>query len=61
MSKKINEATSTDLPVIQNLVNEYGWKVGDTLLYQQIYDLPENLKADTPISRIFALTLFYKT
>ena len=31
MSRKINEATSTDLPVIQRLVNEYGWKVGDTL------------------------------
>ena len=46
MSKKINEATSTDLPIIQRLVNEYGWKVGDTLLYQQIYDIPENLKKD---------------
>lgn len=48
MAKKINEATSTDLPVIQKLVNEYGWKVGDTLLYQQIYDIPENLKKDYP-------------
>lgn len=46
MSKKINEATSTDLPIIQKLVNEYGWKVGDTLLYQQIYDIHENLKKD---------------
>jgi type I site-specific restriction endonuclease len=46
MSKKINEATSTDLPIIHKLVNEYGWKVGDTLLYQQIYDIPENLKKD---------------
>lgn len=46
MSKKINEATSTDLPIIQKLVNEYSWKVGDTLLYQQIYDIPENLKKD---------------
>lgn len=46
MAKKINEATSTDLPIIQKLVNEYGWKVGDTLLYQQIYDIPENLKKD---------------
>jgi type I restriction enzyme R subunit len=46
MSKKINEATSTDLPIIQMLVNDYGWKVGDTLLYQQIYDIPENLKKD---------------
>jgi type I restriction enzyme R subunit len=50
MSKKINEATSTDLPIIQRLVNEYGWKVGDTLLYQQIYDIPENLKKDYPQS-----------
>lgn len=46
MAKKINEATSTDLPIIQRLVNDYGWKVGDTLLYQQIYDLSENLKKD---------------
>jgi type I site-specific restriction endonuclease len=46
MSKKINEATSTDIPIIQRLVNEYGWKVGDTLLYQAIYDITDNLKAD---------------
>ncbi|MHB1392827.1 MAG: DEAD/DEAH box helicase family protein [Clostridia bacterium] len=46
MSKKINEATSTDLPIIHKLVNEYGWKVGDTLLYQQVYDISENLKKD---------------
>lgn len=46
MSKKINEATSTDLPVIQKLINGYGWKIGDTLLYQQTYDIPENLKKD---------------
>lgn len=48
MAKKINEATSTDLPIIQRLVNDYGWKVGDTLLYQPIYDIPENLKKDYP-------------
>ena len=36
MSKKINEATSTDLPIIQKLANEYSWKVGNILLYQQI-------------------------
>ncbi len=47
-TKKVNEATSTDLPIIMTLVNEYGWKVGDTLLYQQIYDIPENLKKDYP-------------
>jgi type I restriction enzyme R subunit len=46
MGKKINEATSTDIPIIQRLVNEYGWKVGDTLLYQPIYDISENLKKD---------------
>jgi type I restriction enzyme, R subunit len=46
MAKKINEATSTDLPIIQRLVNDYGWKVGDTLLYQQVYDISENLKQD---------------
>jgi len=48
MSKKINEATSTDLPIIHKLVNDYGWKVGDTLLYQPIYNIPENLKRDYP-------------
>jgi hypothetical protein len=32
--KKINEATSTDLPVIFKLRDDYGWKVGDTLLYR---------------------------
>jgi len=46
MNKKINEATSTDLPIIQKLINEYGWRIGDTLLYQQVYDIPENLKKD---------------
>jgi len=45
---KINEATSTDLPIIQRLGNEYGWKVGDTLLYQQIYDITDELKKDYP-------------
>ena len=34
MSKKINEVTSTDSPIIQKLVNEYGRKVGDMLIYQ---------------------------
>lgn len=48
MGKKINEATSTDLPVILRLINEYGWKIEDTLLYQQIYEMPENLKKDYP-------------
>lgn len=48
MSKKINEATSTDLPIIDKLVKEYGWKVGDTLLYQQTIDITENLKQDYP-------------
>lgn len=28
------------------MVNEYGWKVGDTLLYQQAHDISENLKKD---------------
>lgn len=46
MARKINEATSTDLPTIHTLVNDYGWKVGDTLLYQQIYDVPESLRKE---------------
>ncbi|MFH1564308.1 MAG: hypothetical protein ABIC82_00455 [bacterium] len=35
---KINEATSTDLKVIKEL-EKLGWKCGDTLLYQQEYQL----------------------
>lgn len=46
--RRINEATSTDLPVIQRLVNEFGWQLGDTLLYQQTYEVPENLIAEYP-------------
>lgn len=48
MSKKINEATSTDIPIILRLINEYGWKEGDTLLYQQSYDLTDHLKQEFP-------------
>jgi type I site-specific restriction endonuclease len=35
---KVNEATSTDLKIIKEL-EKLGWKVGDTLLYQQEYQL----------------------
>ncbi|MCZ8091096.1 DEAD/DEAH box helicase family protein [Flavobacterium sp.] len=48
MSKKINEATSTDLPIILKLINEYGWKIEDTLLYQQTYDISDDIKSDYP-------------
>jgi hypothetical protein len=37
---KINEATSTDLKVIESL-QQLGWKRGDTLLYQQEYALSQ--------------------
>ncbi|NUO09748.1 MAG: DEAD/DEAH box helicase family protein [Candidatus Brocadia sp.] len=41
---KINEATDTDLKVIERL-QQLGWKPGDTLLYQQEYSLtPEQQK-----------------
>ncbi|HCP08944.1 MAG TPA: hypothetical protein DIT25_04065 [Candidatus Moranbacteria bacterium] len=41
---KINEATSTDLKIIKEL-EQLGWKSGDTLLYQQEYQLsPEQQK-----------------
>jgi len=41
---KINEATDTDLKVIDEL-KKVGWKVGDTLLYQKEYILtPEQQK-----------------
>lgn len=36
--KLINEATSTDIKVI-NQLQSLGWKAGDTLLYQQEYKL----------------------
>jgi len=40
----INEATDTDLKIIEDL-KKLGWKVGDTLLYQQEYSLtPEQQK-----------------
>jgi hypothetical protein len=39
---RINEATDTDLKVI-DLLQKSGWKRGDTLLYQQEYKLlPEH-------------------
>lgn len=38
--KNLNEATSTDLKVINEL-QKLGWKVGDTLLYQPEYKLTE--------------------
>jgi type I site-specific restriction endonuclease len=34
-----NEATATDLRVINELTKNHGWKVGDTLLYQPQYSL----------------------
>lgn len=41
---RINEATDTDLKIIEEL-KALGWKVGDTLLYQQEYSLtPEQQK-----------------
>jgi len=41
---KINEATDTDLKIIEDL-KKAGWKPGDTLLYQQEYSLtPEQQK-----------------
>jgi len=35
----INEATDTDLKVIEELTTKFGWKRGDTLLYRQKYAL----------------------
>jgi hypothetical protein len=41
---RINEATDTDLKVIERL-QQLGWKRGDTLLYQQEYaQLPRSLR-----------------
>ena len=42
---RTNEATDTDLKVIERLTQHLGWKRGDTLLYQQEYTLsPEHQK-----------------
>jgi len=38
---RTNEATDTDLKVIERL-QQLGWKRGDTLLYQQEYALSIN-------------------
>ncbi|MFZ4590878.1 MAG: DEAD/DEAH box helicase family protein [Ignavibacteria bacterium] len=46
MTKKINEATSTDIPILLRLKNEYNWKLEDTLLYQQQYNLPDDLRKE---------------
>ncbi len=41
---RTNEATDTDLKVIE-MLHELGWKRGDTLLYQREYALsPEHQK-----------------
>ena len=44
-AKLINEATSTDLKIIRILEDTYGWKAGDTLLYQQEYKLTSEQEA----------------
>lgn len=50
--KLVNEATSTDIKVI-NQLQSLGWKAGDTLLYQQEYKLtPEQQSHFTDIKSI---------
>lgn len=44
----LNEATSTDLKVINTLEKKYGWKAGDTLLYRPRYFLTPEQKKDFP-------------
>ena len=43
-----NEATSTDLRVIEELTTKNGWKTGDTLLYQAQYSLSPEQQARFP-------------
>lgn len=43
----LNEATSTDLKVINEL-QKLGWKPGDTLLYQPVYKLTEEQQKEFP-------------
>lgn len=46
-AKLINEATSTDIRII-NLLQAMGWRAGDTLLYQQEYKLTPEQQAQFP-------------
>ena len=46
-AKLINEATSTDIRII-NLLQAMGWRAGDTLLYQQEYKLTPEQQAQYP-------------
>lgn len=48
----INEATSVDLEVIDRLRHDYGWKVGDTLLYQQAYQLTPEQQREYNVKQI---------
>ena len=51
-TKLINEATTTDIRII-NLLQSFGWFAGDTLLYQQEYKLtPEQQAQFTGIKSI---------
>jgi len=43
-----NEATATDLRVIEELTTKQGWKVGDTLLYQPQYQLTPEQQEQFP-------------
>ncbi|MCG2743481.1 MAG: DEAD/DEAH box helicase family protein, partial [Desulfobacteraceae bacterium] len=43
-----NEATATDLRVIEELTTQYGWKTGDTLLYQPQYALSPEQQVQFP-------------
>lgn len=45
---KINEATSTDLKIINELQKNCGWKIEDTLLYQQSYALTTEQEKNFP-------------
>lgn len=46
-AKLINEATSTDIRII-NLLQAMGWRAGDTLLYQQEYKLTPEQQQQFP-------------
>ena len=46
-AKLINEATSTDIRII-NLLQATGWRAGDTLLYQQEYKLTPEQQNEYP-------------
>ena len=58
-----NEATEADLKIIERLTQHFGWKQGDTLLYQQeealsskqpkMFEGRKSIKTDITLTNIY--------